>query len=70
MTIVASTAANPDSESLLVSALPADVDYASARLVSERSESLSVCRGELEPVVTGLDRGVMIRWSGTRWPMK
>lgn len=47
-------------EAALVAALPADVDYASARLVTERSEALSVRRGELEPVVNGFDRGVMI----------
>ena len=60
MTIVASADTAPDIEPLLVAALPGDVDYAAARLVSERSESLTVCRGELEPVVTGFDRGVMI----------
>lgn len=60
MTIVAPEGIALDLETLLVAALPTDVDYASARLVSERSEALSVSRGELEPVATGFDRGVMI----------
>ncbi len=46
-------------------ALPADVDYASARLHDERSEHLRVRRNELEPIHTEYDTGVMISiWNG------
>jgi predicted Zn-dependent protease len=41
-------------------ALPTDVDYASARLVDERSEYLRVRRNELEPIFNDFDTGVMI----------
>ncbi len=60
MTLVATALGDLDLEARLVATLPSDVDHASARLVSERSESLSVRRGELEPVSTVIDRGVMI----------
>ncbi len=40
--------------------LPDDVDYASARLVDERSTSLAVRDGVVQPVRTHLDTGVMI----------
>ena len=46
-------------EESLLSALPTDVDYATVRMVDERSERLVVRRGELEPVSHGYDRGVM-----------
>jgi hypothetical protein len=39
-------------EDRLRAALPDDVDYASARLVDERSEHLSVRRNQLEPIFT------------------
>ena len=49
----------------LRAALPTDVDYASARLVDERTEHLSVRRNELEPVFNDFDTGVMISiWNG------
>ncbi|NND74682.1 MAG: TldD/PmbA family protein [Ilumatobacter sp.] len=49
----------------LRTALPADADYASARLVDERSEHLSVRNNELEPVFNAFDTGVMISvWTG------
>jgi predicted Zn-dependent protease len=52
-------------EDRLRAALPDDVDHASARLVDERSEHLSVRRNELEPVFTEFDTGVMITiWDG------
>jgi predicted Zn-dependent protease len=44
----------------LRSALPTDVDYASARLVDERSEHLTVRRHQLEPIHHDFDTGVMI----------
>ena len=44
----------------LRAALPDDVDYATARLVDERSESLRVRRNTLEPLQTDIDTGVMI----------
>ena len=47
-------------EALLRAALPADVDYASARLVDERTEQLAVRRNELEPIFNEYDSGVMI----------
>ena len=47
-------------EDTLLVAMPADVDYATLRLVDERSERLVVRRGELEPVSSGYDTGVMI----------
>jgi predicted Zn-dependent protease len=46
-------------EDRLFAALPVDVDYASVRLVDERSEHLTVRRNHLQPVFTGLDSGVM-----------
>lgn len=46
-------------ENLLVDALPAEAPYASARLVAERSQYLSVRHGVLEPLFTGHDMGVM-----------
>jgi predicted Zn-dependent protease len=46
-------------EDRLRAALPTDVDYASARLVDERTEHLSVRRNELEPVFNEFDTGVM-----------
>src|SRR6188508_2773000 len=52
-------------EDRLRRALPADVDYASARLHDERSEHLRVRRNELEPIFTEFDTGVMISiWDG------
>ena len=52
-------------EDRLRAALPTDVDYASARLVDERTEHLSVRRNELEPVFNEFDTGVMISiWNG------
>jgi predicted Zn-dependent protease len=52
-------------EQRLRSALPSDVDYASARLVDERSERLTVRRNELKPIFTEYDTGVMISvWNG------
>ena len=52
-------------EARLRSALPADVDYASARFVDERAEHLSVRRNQLEPMFTEYDTGVMITiWDG------
>ncbi len=49
----------------LVAALPTDVDYASARLVDERSEHLDVRRNQLEPIHNEFDTGVMISiWQG------
>ena len=47
-------------EDRLRAALPSDVDYASARLVDQRSEHLSVRRNQLEPLFTEFDAGVMI----------
>jgi predicted Zn-dependent protease len=47
-------------EDRLSGALPTDVDYASARLVDERSERLAVRRNHLEPIHTEFDTGVMI----------
>ena len=47
-------------EDRLRAALPPDVDYASARLVDERTEHLTVRRNELEPVFNEFDTGVMI----------
>ena len=44
----------------LLAALPTDVDYASARLVDERSEHLTVRRNQLEPIFNEYDTGVMI----------
>ncbi len=44
----------------LRAALPADADHASARLVDERSERLTVRRNQLEPIHNGFDSGVMI----------
>jgi predicted Zn-dependent protease len=41
-------------------ALPADVDFASARLHDERSEHLRVRRHQLDPIFTDYDTGVMI----------
>ena len=56
---------SPAVEATLVSALPTDVDYATLRLVDERSERIVVRRGELEPVSSGYDTGVMITvWHG------
>jgi predicted Zn-dependent protease len=52
-------------EDRLRSVLPVDVDYASVRLVDERSEHLRVRRNELEPVFNEFDTGVMISiWAG------
>ena len=52
-------------EDRLRSVLPDDVDHASARLVDERTEHLSVRRNELEPVFNEFDTGVMISiWNG------
>ncbi|HSL74125.1 MAG TPA: TldD/PmbA family protein [Ilumatobacteraceae bacterium] len=52
-------------EDRLREALPSDVDYASARLVDERTEHLSVRRNELEPVFNEFDTGVMFTvWNG------
>lgn len=52
-------------EDRLRSVLPRDVDYASARLVDQRSEHLTVRRNELEPMFTEYDTGVMISiWHG------
>lgn len=49
----------------LRSALPTDVDHASARLVDERTEQLIVRRNELEPIFNTFDTGVMISiWHG------
>jgi len=47
-------------EDRLRAALPNDVDYASARLVDERSERLSIRRNQLDPMHTDFDTGVMI----------
>jgi predicted Zn-dependent protease len=47
-------------EDRLRSVLPTDVDYASARLVDERSEHLTVRRNQLEPIFNEFDTGVMI----------
>jgi predicted Zn-dependent protease len=47
-------------EDRLRAALPVDVDYASARLVDERTEHLTVRRNQLEPIFNGFDTGVMI----------
>ena len=44
----------------LAAALPTDVEYASARLVDERTERLSVRRHQLEPIHLDVDTGVMI----------
>ena len=44
----------------LRAALPTDVDYASVRLVDERSEHLTVRQHELEPIYNAYDTGVMI----------
>ncbi len=52
-------------EDRLRTALPTDVDYASARFVDERAEHLSVRRNQLEPMFTEYDTGVMITiWNG------
>jgi predicted Zn-dependent protease len=52
-------------EELLRQALPTNVDYASARLVDERSEHLSVRQNKLEPIFNDFDTGVMISiWNG------
>ena len=49
----------------LRAALPTDVDYASARLVDERSEHLTVRQHQLEPIYNAYDTGVMISiWNG------
>ena len=49
----------------LRAALPTDVDYASARLVDERSERLTVRQNTLEPIANEFDTGVMISiWDG------
>ncbi len=49
----------------LAAALPADVDYASARLVDERTEHLTVLRHHLEPIHNDVDTGVMVSvWDG------
>ncbi|RMH69681.1 MAG: TldD/PmbA family protein [Actinomyces sp.] len=40
--------------------LPGELDYASARLVDERSRSIAVRDGVVQPVSTHLDTGVMI----------
>ena len=46
-------------------ALPDDVDYATLRLVDERSEQLRVRRDTLEPLHTEFDTGAMITvWNG------
>jgi predicted Zn-dependent protease len=56
---------SPTIDERLRAALPDDVDYASARLVDERAERLSVRRNELEPIFTEFDSGVMISiWDG------
>ena len=47
-------------EDRLRSVLPGDVDYASVRLVDERSERLTVRRNQLEPIFNQFDTGVMI----------
>ncbi|MGI9614314.1 MAG: TldD/PmbA family protein [Acidimicrobiales bacterium] len=47
-------------EARLVAAIPDGCDYASVRFSEERSESLSVRDGVLEPVSTGLDVGAMV----------
>jgi predicted Zn-dependent protease len=47
-------------EERLRRALPTDVDHASARLVDERSEYLTVRRNQLEPIFNEFDTGVMI----------
>ena len=47
-------------EDRLRSVLPGDVDYASVRLVDERSEHLTVRRNQLEPIFNEFDTGVMI----------
>ncbi len=44
----------------LSAALPTDVEYASARLVDERTERLSVRQHQLEPIHLDVDSGVMI----------
>jgi predicted Zn-dependent protease len=44
----------------LRAALPNDVDYASARVVDERSEHLMVRQNTLEPIFNEFDTGVMI----------
>jgi len=52
-------------EDRLRTVLPTDVDYASARLVDERTEHLSVRRNQMEPVFSEFDTGVMITiWDG------
>lgn len=51
---------SPTIAARLRAALPDDVDYASARLVDERSERLAVRRNELQPTFTEFDSGVMI----------
>jgi predicted Zn-dependent protease len=49
----------------LAAALPTDVDYASARLVDERTEHLRVRQNQLEPIHNDFDTGVMISiWQG------
>jgi predicted Zn-dependent protease len=49
----------------LRAALPDDVDYASARVVDERSEHLMVRQNTLEPIFNEFDTGVMISiWNG------
>lgn len=47
-------------ESRLVAAIPAGCTYASVRFSEERSESLVVRDGVLEPVATGLVVGAMV----------
>jgi predicted Zn-dependent protease len=41
-------------------ALPGDVDYASARMVDERSQHLTVRQHKLEPIFNDLNSGVML----------
>jgi predicted Zn-dependent protease len=49
----------------LKAALPTDVDYASARLLDERSEHLTVRQNNLEPIFNEFDTGVLISiWNG------
>lgn len=57
--MIDSISAPPITAATLREALPTDVDFASARLYSERSESLSVERGQLAPIKNNLDTGVM-----------
>jgi predicted Zn-dependent protease len=56
---------SPTLEDRLRRVLPIDVDHASARLVDERSEHLTVRRNQLEPIFNEYDTGVMIAiWNG------